>query len=207
MCTSTGSMFTKGNSVKSILFIFIIPTLLFSAPTYKEYEECIEKTKNGLHYCLMINSQLNKNDFCWQKSKEAYTRCYLDLIDSHEKKTNETTTDESMHIGHNHYKKQAIKKAKTTKRALQNKHKTLIQKLKNTPLTGDEEHDKTLLDSIQQNQKDWIHYQFSFCQTRALAEVYPSTSRLYTQTFNSCLNELNIKRIEYIDNLIMELEQ
>ena len=114
---------------------------------------------------------------------------------------------ESMHMGHDHHRKQTIQIAKERKQAVQTKYELVLKHIKENPPTGEEEHDTSILKSIEQNQKDWLNHQYSFCQTRTLIEVYPSTSRLFVQTLNSCLAELNTKRIEYLDNLLKEIKQ
>lgn len=115
--------------------------------------------------------------------------------------------EESMHRGHDYYKKKAVKNAQDSEQTLKKRFDALILTLKQNLLTGEEEHDADILESIEQNQKDWIAYRYSFCQSQALIEVYPSTSRLYTQTLNSCIAELNEKRIKYLNNLINEIKK
>ena len=103
---------------------------------------------------------------------------------------------------YDHYKKDA----KESGQVLQERFNRLIKLLKENPPTGEEEHDGYIQESLEQNQKDWLAYRYSYCQSRALIEVYPSTSRLYTQTMNACLARLNKERISYLDQLIVEFK-
>lgn len=119
----------------------------------------------------------------------------------------EDTDHKSMAIGHDQYKKKAIQNAEASKEALQAKYAELVTYIKEHPLTGDEAHDRNFMETIKQNQKDWMAYQYSYCHTQALAEVYPHTSRLFVQTLNSCLSELNDERLQYLNNLLEEISQ
>lgn len=108
---------------------------------------------------------------------------------------------------HDHYKKKAIQGARESGQVLQERFNRLIKLLKENPPTGEEEHDGYIQESLEQNQKDWLAYRYSYCQSRALIEIYPSTSRLYTQTMNACLARLNKERISYLDQMIVEFKK
>lgn len=108
-------------------------------------------------------------------------------------------------IGYDQEKQQTIQNAKESEQMLQEHFNALVLHLQNNALTGDQAHDKYILTTIKQNQKDWLAYRYSTCQSKAMIEVYPSTSRLYTQIVNNCLSELDHARINYLNNLLKEL--
>jgi uncharacterized protein YecT (DUF1311 family) len=108
---------------------------------------------------------------------------------------------------YDHYKKEAIERARESGEALQERFTGLLKLLKENPPTGEEEHDGYIQGSLKQNQSDWLAYRYSYCQSRALIEVYPSNSRLYTETVNACLARLNKERISYLDELILEFKK
>lgn len=118
----------------------------------------------------------------------------------------ENLEEESMHMGHDYYRKKAIQRAQDSKKALQKRYDAVIKQLKENPPTGEEDHDEYIMDAVQQNQKDWLNYRYSYCQTKTLLEIYPSRSKLFVQVLNSCIGELNKERIKYYDNLLLELK-
>ncbi len=98
-------------------------------------------------------------------------------------------------VGYDYYKKEAIKKAHESDREVRHKYKKALSILQDKP---------EVLEAFKQNQEDWLAYRYSFCQTKALREVYPSTSRLYTEVVNNCTYELNKKRKDYLDDFMKE---
>ncbi len=108
---------------------------------------------------------------------------------------------------YDYYKKKAIQSAQESEKSLQEHFNTLIHRLKENPPTGEKEHDAYILKSLEQNQQDWLAYQYSYCRSEALIEVYPSSSRLYTQTMHTCLVRLNKERINYLDQLITQFRK
>lgn len=108
---------------------------------------------------------------------------------------------------HDYYKQKAIQQTQDTKEALNKKFDALMQQLKENPPTGEKKHDEYILYALEQNQKDWLNYQYSYCQSTTLLEVYPRESRLFVQTLNSCLSKLNFERVQYLNDLIKDFKK
>lgn len=195
---------------KIIIIGLLFSSLLEASPTENEFILCQKKSVKLLERCLDMGSDY-KNTSCWKQSKNSYNLCYKEVMLSHnrkamaERKAAALKAIEEMK-SHDYYKKKTIQESQDSKQALKKKFDSIIKQLKENLPMGDKDHDKYLIESLEQNQKDWLAYQYSTCRSTSLIEVYPSTSRLYTQTMNSCLAELNKKRIKYLDNLIAELK-
>lgn len=106
--------------------------------------------------------------------------------------------------GHDYARKAAHDKAAESERLLLEKLdalQTLMHKKTNPERS---EHDAVALDRLLIDQRSWMEYRASHCGLKSYVYAYPADSRLSQSEYNACKLEMNLERIQFLDEIKQE---
>ncbi len=118
---------------------------------------------------------------------------------------NWTVSAEDGFAGHGHARKATMERANKSSALVKERFERVVKAVSEKGISGDKEHDESIVSSLHESQKQWLFFRDSHCHTNAMLYVYPAGSLMFTQEYHYCIDAMNQARIGVLDDMLKGL--